>query len=44
MELVIREASPDDMAAIVALWRDCDLVVPANDPVGDFRFALSVVS
>jgi ribosomal protein S18 acetylase RimI-like enzyme len=36
----IRSAIPEDEADIVALWRDCGLTVPYNDPQGDFRFAL----
>lgn len=36
----IRSATQDDEAAVVALWRDCGLTVPYNDPAADFRFAL----
>jgi ribosomal protein S18 acetylase RimI-like enzyme len=36
----IRGATPEDEADIVALWRDCGLTVPYNDPQRDFRFAL----
>lgn len=35
-----RAANPGDEDAVVALWRECGLVIPANDPVGDFRLAL----
>jgi ribosomal protein S18 acetylase RimI-like enzyme len=38
--MFIRAATPDDEEKVLALWRDCDLVVPFNDPVHDFRFAL----
>ena len=31
---------PADEDAVVALWRACGLVVPHNDPLRDFRFAL----
>jgi ribosomal protein S18 acetylase RimI-like enzyme len=37
--LTIRSASPDDEAAIVALWQACGLVTSYNDPAEDFRFA-----
>jgi ribosomal protein S18 acetylase RimI-like enzyme len=36
----IRSASPEDEAAVVALWRECGLTVPYNDPAADFRFAV----
>jgi ribosomal protein S18 acetylase RimI-like enzyme len=39
MSLTVRSAVADDEAAVVALWRDCDLVAPYNDPAADFRFA-----
>ena len=39
MILTIRSATSQDEAKVVALWRDCDLVVSYNDPVADFRFA-----
>jgi ribosomal protein S18 acetylase RimI-like enzyme len=29
-----------DEAAVTALWRECGLTVPYNDPSVDFRFAL----
>jgi ribosomal protein S18 acetylase RimI-like enzyme len=35
----VRSATADDEQAVVELWRACDLVVPQNDPVADFRFA-----
>lgn len=35
----IRPAHSSDEAAAVALWRDCGLTVPHNDPHHDFRFA-----
>ena len=37
----IRNATPRDEAAIVALWQACGLTVPYNDPAADFRFALN---
>lgn len=41
MPLTIRSAQADDEAAVVALWRQCNLVASYNDPVADFRFARS---
>jgi ribosomal protein S18 acetylase RimI-like enzyme len=41
MHLTIRSARPGDEARAIALWRECGLVVPANDPAGDFRFAVA---
>jgi ribosomal protein S18 acetylase RimI-like enzyme len=41
MVLTVRCAAVEDEDEIVALWRACDLVVPYNDPVADFRFALA---
>ena len=38
MPVEIRSAREQDEAAIIALWRACDLVVPPNDPLQDFRF------
>ncbi len=38
MPVEIRSASEQDEAAIIALWRACDLIVSPNDPVQDFRF------
>src|SRR5689334_17934048 len=32
---VIRPFELDDLEAVVALWRECDLVRPQNDPVRD---------
>lgn len=37
--LTLRPARAEDEAAVVALWRACDLVVSWNDPVADFRLA-----
>jgi len=37
--LTIRSANAHDEAAVVALWRACDLVTSYNDPAHDFRFA-----
>ena len=36
----IRSATPEDEAAVVALWQACGLTVAYNDPVADFRFAM----
>jgi len=36
----IRSANVADEAAVTALWRECGLTVPYNDPSVDFRFAL----
>ena len=36
----IRSATLADEAAITALWKECGLTVPYNDPATDFRFAL----
>jgi ribosomal protein S18 acetylase RimI-like enzyme len=33
----IRNATEQDEAAVVALWRDCGLVVGNSDPARDFR-------
>jgi len=38
----IRPYQPEDEAAVIALWRDCGLVVPHNDPVRDIRRKLAV--
>lgn len=38
---LIREASNDDGEAIVALWRDCGLTRPWNDPASDYTLAIS---
>ena len=39
MTPAVRPATPEDEAAVVALWRACDLVASYNDPAADFRFA-----
>jgi ribosomal protein S18 acetylase RimI-like enzyme len=39
MPIQIRSATEQDEAAILDLWQACDLIVSANDPVRDFRFA-----
>jgi ribosomal protein S18 acetylase RimI-like enzyme len=36
-----REAAPADEAAVIALWRDCGLTRPWNDPSADYRRALA---
>ena len=37
MRLNIRTYIPEDEAAVVALWKACDLVVPWNDPHKDIQ-------
>jgi len=39
MVLTVKSAVAEDEQEVVALWRACGLVVPANDPVAEFRFA-----
>lgn len=34
-----RAAEPRDEEAVVALWRECGLLIPANDAGADFRLA-----
>ena len=36
----IRSATLGDESAVTALWKECGLTVPYNDPAADFRFAL----
>ncbi len=36
---LIREITDRDVDAVIALWRDCGLVRPWNDPVRDIAFA-----
>ncbi|MGN7158595.1 GNAT family acetyltransferase [Sphingomonas sp. SAFR-052] len=38
---MIAAATPDDAAAVVALWQRCELTRPWNDPHADFMRALS---
>lgn len=38
---MIEPASTKDCAAIVALWRECGLTRPWNDPAADFALALA---
>ena len=40
--LEIRSYQESDEKAVVQLWRDCDLVVPWNDPVQDIHRKLRV--
>jgi ribosomal protein S18 acetylase RimI-like enzyme len=35
-----RGATAGDEVAVAALWKECGLTVPYNDPAADFRFAL----
>ncbi len=37
--LTVRPATAEDEPAVVALWRECNLVASYNDPAADFRFA-----
>ena len=39
--LTVRQAVPDDEHDLIALWRDCNLLVSYNDPATDFRFAMA---
>ncbi len=39
MPLIVRTATAGDEPQVVALWRDCGLVVAHNDPGADFGFA-----
>ena len=39
MMVTVRPAVAADAHAVVALWRDCGLIAPYNDPEADFRFA-----
>jgi ribosomal protein S18 acetylase RimI-like enzyme len=41
MTISIRDASSDDRAAAIALWQECGLTRPWNDPVSDFDRALA---
>lgn len=40
-DMVLREATPADRDAVVALWEACGLTRPWNDPVADFDRAVS---
>lgn len=40
MDLTFKPADAADEDAVAALWRECGLTVPYNDPAADFRFAL----
>lgn len=42
MNLVIREFQEQEMDEVVALWRECSLVVPHNDPAKDIARKLGV--
>ena len=39
MSFAIHSASEADEAAVIALWRACNLTATYNDPSADFRFA-----
>ncbi|WP_277208687.1 GNAT family acetyltransferase [Isoptericola croceus] len=38
-QTVLREITDDDVAQVVALWRECDLTRPWNDPYRDIADA-----
>ncbi len=40
----IRAFSSEDEAAVIDLWRRCDLIRPWNDPVGDIAQCLNNIS
>ncbi len=42
MQTEIRPFQPYDEAAVVQLWKDCNLIVPSNDPLRDIRRKLRV--
>ncbi|MBN1685213.1 MAG: GNAT family acetyltransferase [Spirochaetales bacterium] len=42
MRIDIRPYRNSDEEAVIILWRDCDLVVPWNDPKRDIRRKLAV--
>jgi len=42
MPAEIRPYQPSDEAAVVQLWKDCNLVIPWNDPLRDIRRKLRV--
>jgi ribosomal protein S18 acetylase RimI-like enzyme len=41
MSYILRHATSNDEADVVALWRECDLVASYNNPSFDFQFALT---
>ena len=40
----IREATSDDQNSVIAVWTECELVKPQNDPITDFELALATSS
>ncbi len=42
MQLDIRAYQPTDEESVIALWRECGLVVPQNDPERDIRLKMQV--
>ena len=40
----IREAISADQTSVIAVWSDCDLVKPQNNPVIDFQLAFATLS
>ena len=41
-DFLIRSYAPEDEVAIVALWNDCSLVFPQNDPLKDIQRKIRV--
>lgn len=41
--LAIRPFRPEDQDAVIRLWRDCELLRPANDPYRDIDRKLAVL-
>ena len=39
--ILLRNSTENDLAAVTALWAECGLVVPWNNPEGDFNLALA---
>ncbi len=39
--VTIESASPATETTVIALWRECGLVVPWNDPQADYRLAIA---
>gem|GEM_PF-5716481 len=40
----IRQFEPEDTVAVIALWEDCELTRPWNDPRADIRRKLAAGS
>ena len=39
--MIIRQFNPADESAVIALWNECGLTRPWNDPAKDIAFAIS---